>query len=117
MGAVENGARVAIWDLNKELAEALIAELGDGNVMFSKVNVSDEGDVNAAVEACVAKFGRIDCCVNCAGVGGPGGLTVGKNFVPQKMDQFSRIIQINLIGTFLCGSRCAAQMAKQEPNA
>merc|ERR1712070_1013776 len=36
---------------------------------------------------------------------------------PHKLSSFVRIVQINLIGTFLCGSRCASQMVKQEPNA
>lgn len=115
--AVANGAKVAMWDLQQDRAEAIIAELGADKVMFSKVNVVEESDVDAAVEACVAKFGRIDCCVTSAGVGGPGGLTVNKDHSPHKLSHFVRIVQINLVGSFLCGSRCAAQMSKQEPNA
>eukprot|EP00413_Alexandrium_margalefii_P020915 CAMPEP_0204571062 /NCGR_PEP_ID=MMETSP0661-20131031/38669_1 /ASSEMBLY_ACC=CAM_ASM_000606 /TAXON_ID=109239 /ORGANISM="Alexandrium margalefi, Strain AMGDE01CS-322" /LENGTH=269 /DNA_ID=CAMNT_0051579287 /DNA_START=63 /DNA_END=872 /DNA_ORIENTATION=+ len=114
--ALSHGARVAIWDLQADLGEALVKEFGADRVSFSKVNVSDEGDVDAAVQACVAKFGRIDCCVNCAGVGGPGGLTVNKDHSPHKLSHFVRIVQINLVGSFLCASRCAAQMSRQEPN-
>merc|ERR1719210_575362 len=57
----------------------------------------------------------MDCCVNSAGTG-LAVPTVNKKNAPHPIGQFNRIVQLNLIGTFLCGSRCAAQMAKQEPS-
>lgn len=111
-----NGGRVAIWDMNEKLGAELVAELGAERVSFSKVNVTEEADVDVALGACVDKFGRVDCCVNSAGIGG-GSLTVDKEGKPHKLSAFVRIVQINLVGTFLCGSRCASQMVKQEPNA
>merc|ERR1711924_372148 len=69
----------------------------------------------AAVAQAVSKFGRIDCCVNSAGMGGAVA-TVSKKGEPHPLKNFSRIVQLNLVACFVCGSRCAAQMAKQEPS-
>lgn len=90
-----------------------MAELGADKVLFNKVNVTSEQDVDAALAATLAKFGRVDCCVNCAGLGAAQ-LTVSKTNEAHPIAGFNRIVQINLIGTFLCGSKVAAQLAKQE---
>merc|ERR1712217_360604 len=102
--------------MNEKRGKMLVDELGADKVLFCKVNVTSESDVDAAVVATVGKFGRIDCCVNCAGTG-LAVPTVGKKNEPHPIDKFNFIIQLNLVGTFLTGSRCAAQMAKQGPKA
>jgi len=112
--AIEGGAKVSIWDLNAKNGAKLVDELGADKVLFNKVNVTSEKDVDAALAATVEKFGRVDVCVNCAGLGAAM-LTVSKKLEAHPIAAFNRILQINLVGTFLCGSRCAAQMAKQEP--
>eukprot|EP01065_Artemidia_motanka_P044481 TRINITY_DN633_c0_g3_i1.p2 TRINITY_DN633_c0_g3~~TRINITY_DN633_c0_g3_i1.p2 ORF type:complete len:269 (+),score=124.73 TRINITY_DN633_c0_g3_i1:67-873(+) len=112
--AIANGAKASIWDLNQKLGDKLVAEIGADKVLFNKVNVTSEKDVDAALAATVEKFGRVDVCVNCAGLGAAL-LTVSKKMEAHPIAAFNRIIQINLVGTFLCGSKCAAQMAKQAP--
>jgi NAD(P)-dependent dehydrogenase (short-subunit alcohol dehydrogenase family) len=114
--AVAAGAKAAIWDMNEKRGADLVEELGADKAVFCKVNVMDAADVDKAVDAVVLKFGRVDCCVNSAGTG-LAVPTVSKKNEAHPIDKFTRIIQLNLIGTFLCGSRCAAQMAKQAPNA
>jgi len=113
--AVTNGAKVSIWDMNAKNGESLVNELGAERAFFCNVNVTAEEDVDAAVAATVGKFGRIDCCVNSAGTGAAVP-TVNRKGEPHPIMQFSRIVTLNLMGTFLCGSRCAAQMAKQDPS-
>jgi NAD(P)-dependent dehydrogenase (short-subunit alcohol dehydrogenase family) len=63
------GWQVVVADLNAENGERAAAEFGAG-VRFVRADVSEEADVAGAVGACVAAFGRIDCVVNNAGVGG-----------------------------------------------
>jgi NAD(P)-dependent dehydrogenase (short-subunit alcohol dehydrogenase family) len=63
------GWHVVLADLNAENGERVATELGAG-VRFVRADVSEEADVAGAVAACVAEFGRIDCVVNNAGVGG-----------------------------------------------
>jgi len=114
--AVANGAKVAIWDMQGDRADKIIGELGGDKVMFCNVNVTKEEDVDKALAATKSKYGRIDCCVNCAGVGAAEA-TIDRNKKPHVLRHFTRILEINLIGTFLTGSRCASIMAENEPNA
>ena len=64
---VADGAKAVIVDMNEERGEAVAKELGDG-VVFQKTDVSDEAQVQAAVDA-AKKLGDLRVAVNCAGVG------------------------------------------------
>lgn len=66
---IADGWRVLLVDLNRETGERAAAELG-GSARFVSGDVSRESDVADAVSACVGAFGRLDCVVNNAGVGG-----------------------------------------------
>jgi 3-hydroxyacyl-CoA dehydrogenase / 3-hydroxy-2-methylbutyryl-CoA dehydrogenase len=90
----EAGARVLIADLNAELGEQLASELGDG-ASFAETDVTDPESVQAAVEAAGDGL-RISVC--CAGVGWVGRVA-GKDG-PHDLDIYSKVIGVNLIGTF-----------------
>jgi NAD(P)-dependent dehydrogenase (short-subunit alcohol dehydrogenase family) len=94
---VANGGNVVIGDINKEQGEKLAAELGT-KAKFVECNVTDENQVQAAVDACVKGFGGIHGAVNCAGVA-TGERVVGKTG-PHPIANFRRVVEINLIGTF-----------------
>src|SRR5258705_7617783 len=66
---VREGARVVIGDLQVELAEALVAKLGD-SATFVRCDVSREDDVAALVHEATARWNRLDCMFNNAGFGG-----------------------------------------------
>lgn len=104
------GGKVALFDMNAEKGEALAKTLGG---VFCGVNVTDEASVAAGVEKAVAALGVPRILVNCAGVA-IGEKTVGKNG-PHKLDSFSRVIGINLIGTFNCIRLVAAKMEGLDP--
>ena len=106
------GAKVAIFDMNEARGNALVAELGD-SVIYQNVNVVDEEQVAAAVEATVAAFGAVHICNNYAGIG-DAAKTVSRG-EPLAMDRFKRVIDVNLLGTFNVLRLAAAQMAKQDP--
>ena len=105
------GVKVAIFDLNAELGEALAKEVGG---VFQKVNVADEESVNAGIAGAEAAHGVARICVSCAGVA-PGSKTVGKENAPHSIDAFRKAIEINLIGTFSVLSKAAARMASADP--
>ncbi len=109
---VAEGAKVVIFDLNEEAAQALCRELGD-NTAYAVVNVTDEVSVEAGIQKTLAAFGAIHILVNCAGVGTPA-KTLGKEG-PIPLQQFTKIIDINLNGTFNVLRLAAAEMAKNEP--
>lgn len=107
------GARVAIADLNGEAGTALAAELGAA-VLFVKTNVTDEESAQAAVKAVVDTFGGLYVTINCAGIG-TAEKVIGKNG-PSSLASFSKVIQVNLIGTFNVIRLASAAMTTNEPN-
>jgi len=91
------GARVVIADLNAAAGQALAAELGE-RAAFSRTDVASESDARACVELALARFGGLQVLVNCAGIG-MGEKVVGKEG-PHQLASFTKVIQVNLIGTF-----------------
>ena len=104
------GAKVVLADVNVDEGEALAEKLGG---KFVKCDVTREDDGKAAVAAASA-LGTLRGLVNCAGIA-IGGKTVGRDG-PHPLDTFSRVIQINLIGTFNMIRLAAAAMSQGEPN-
>ena len=107
------GAKVVIADLNDEVGSALAAELGD-SVIFVKTNVTDEASVQGAIDAALSQFGNLSVLINCAGIG-MAERVLGKNG-PSSLASFTRVIQVNLIGTFNSIRLAAAAMAENQPN-
>ena len=110
---VDAGGKVVIADVNVQAGEAYAKELG-GNAKFVKCDVTAEADGQAAVAAALS-MGKLVGLVNCAGIGGAA-KTVGKDG-PYPLDKFTRVIQVNLIGTFNMIRLAAAAMVNNEPNA
>jgi len=106
------GARVVIADLNSERGESLAAELGD-NAVFQRTDVTSEADAQAAVDKALNTFSSLQGLINCAGIGDPAKV-LGREG-PQPLDVFSRVVQINLLGTFNMLRLAAAAIAKSEP--
>ena len=111
-----DGVKVALFDLNEELGEKLAKELGG---VFCKVNVTSNAEVDAALAKSRAAIGQERILVNCAGVGGSV-KTVSRDKQTREikeypLENFERIIQINLIGTFRCIVKSAAGMLKLDP--
>ena len=110
--AAANGAKVVIADLQAEAGEKLAKELGG---KYCRCDVTSEADGKAAVEAAVKAFGGLHVLVNCAGIG-VAERTVGKD-APHDLGRFTKVIQINLIGTFNMIRLAADAMCKATPNA
>jgi NAD(P)-dependent dehydrogenase (short-subunit alcohol dehydrogenase family) len=111
---VAGGGKAVIADMNVERGEALARELGE-SARFVRCDVSQDADAKAAVSAATSAFGRIDGVVNCAGVGTPA-KAVGKDG-PLPLEQFEKVIRINLTGTFNMIRIAAAAMQAQAPGA
>jgi NAD(P)-dependent dehydrogenase (short-subunit alcohol dehydrogenase family) len=106
---VNSGGRVAMLDMNEELGTQAAVALGDSAV-FICTDVSDESQVDAAVAQAVEAFGGVDLAVNCAGILGAGRV-LGRDG-PMAGDHFRKVIEVNLIGTFLLDKAAAAAMAE-----
>ena len=111
----QEGARVAIWDVNAEAGQAVADSLGEAGY-FQPVDITDRQAVQAGVEELVARFGRVDVLVNNAGILRDGQLVKFKE--GQLVDQmsqeaFDQVIGVNLKGVFNCTQAVAPVMVKQ----
>ena len=110
---VEKGGKAVIADLSEEKGRALVSELGD-TVFFIKTDVTKEEEVQTAVNRAVEAMGEVNTVVNCAGIG-IAEKVLGKKG-PHRLANFSKVISINLIGTFNVIRLAAETMAKNEVN-
>lgn len=123
------GASVVLVDLPGSAGAAFADELNAGGsvqaapeaggpvqpgnrAVFVPADVTSEGEVQAAVDAAVA-LGPLRIVVNCAGIATPGKVLGREGVLP--LESFSRVIQINLVGTFNVIRLAAAAMAATEP--
>src|SRR5262245_33295747 len=93
---VASGAKVAIWDHDHALAEKTAKAIGDG-VAVHKVDVTELAAVEAARDATLKAFGRIDVLVNRAGIAG-----ANKTVWETDLDEWRKVLRINLDGPFIC---------------
>jgi NAD(P)-dependent dehydrogenase (short-subunit alcohol dehydrogenase family) len=105
---IAGGGKAIVADLNEARGAAIAAELGD-RVRFARVDVIDE----ASVRAGLAALPSINVAIHCAGVV-HGEKIVGRAG-PHTLDSFSRVVSVNLIGTFNVLRLAAEVMAKNEP--
>jgi NAD(P)-dependent dehydrogenase (short-subunit alcohol dehydrogenase family) len=108
---VREGGKVVIADLQVDKGQALAAELGAA-ATFVRCDVSQEADGRAAV-ATAQGLGKLMGLVNCAGIA-PAVKTVGKDGA-HSLDTFTKVITINLIGSFNMIRLAAEAMCRNEP--
>ena len=110
------GAKVAVFDRDSARGEAVAADIGG---VFCEVDVTSDQKVAAAFENARAAHGQERILVNCAGIGIAKRITSRNKetgtFDPHDLASFTKVIQINLIGTFLMMSKAAAGMQAAEP--
>ena len=105
------GAKVAVFDLNKEGGEKVAGDIGGA---FFEVDVTSEDSVSTALDGVEDKLGTPRILVNCAGIA-PAQKTVGKENAPHDFDLYKKVLEVNLFGTFNTVRLAAARMAAQEP--
>lgn len=106
---LEEGAKVAIADISEEngrRALELIDKKGH-NVLFIKADISKEVDARRIIDETVAKFGKLDILFNNAGI------WIDKKVEDLEVEEWDRIMDINLKGVFLCSKYAVPQMRTQ----
>jgi 3-oxoacyl-[acyl-carrier protein] reductase len=107
---LEEGAQVVISDQHHQRLAATRAELAlahAGRVWSQPCDVTDEAQVQALIEAAAARFGRIDVLVNNAGLGGTASV------LDMTDEQWLRVLDVTLTGTFRCTRAAVRQMVAQ----
>jgi NAD(P)-dependent dehydrogenase (short-subunit alcohol dehydrogenase family) len=107
------GGNVVIADVNRQTGEKLAAELGQ-QARFVPGDVTVEGDVQTAVNTAVTAFGGLHGAIACAGIG-LAERVLGKSG-PHGVGPFSKVIQVNLIGTFNVIRLASTAMAASSPS-
>ena len=111
---VAAGGKVVLLDVQEGPGRGAAAALG-ASAAFLRCDVTSESEVNKAMDAAQASLGGLNLLVNCAGVVGAGRV-LGKSG-PMAGEFFTKVIHINLIGTFLCDKAAAALMQSNPPTA
>jgi NAD(P)-dependent dehydrogenase (short-subunit alcohol dehydrogenase family) len=105
-------ANIVIADINHETGESVAAEIG-AQARFAHTDVTDETSVQNAINSALTTFGGLHGAISCAGIAiaekvlGKGG--------PHSLGSFTKVIQVNLIGTFNVIRLAAAVISQQEP--
>jgi NAD(P)-dependent dehydrogenase (short-subunit alcohol dehydrogenase family) len=110
---VEEGGHVVIADLNAEAGQSLAKELGH-HARFVRTDVTDPAEADAAVKTAMDTFGALHISIQCAGIVDAQRL-IGKNG-PADLDRFSKVIRINLIGSFNVARLAAWAMSTNAEN-
>ncbi len=106
------GAKVALFDVNIDLAKQTAARIG---AIAIRCDVADSKSATDAIAEAQAKNGGTRILVNCAGIGPPKRI-VGRDG-PMPLEEFERVIRVNLTGTFNMIRLVGADMSKLEPMA
>ena len=110
---VAAGGRAVVIDLKDDVGSAKAAQHGS-SVRFVKGDVTREDHVQAAIDTATREFGQLDGLVNAAGI--PAAERVlGKEGI-QPLDHFTRVIHVNLVGTFNAIRLAGAAMATNTPS-
>ncbi len=105
----DSGARVALWDRDRDAAQAAAKSLaGDGHLAVA-LDVSSESDVAAAAQSTIKAFGTIDIMVCSAGIAGP-----NKTVADYGFDDWRTVFDVNLHGVFLCNRAVLAEMTRRD---
>ncbi len=108
-GVARAGASVAIWSRRQERNAEAVAELAGlgATAIGVQRDVSDEDNVAGAIWETLVRFGRLDCLVANAG-------TTGKqSFTDMSLDEWHRVLHVNLDGAFLCSREAARVLVGQ----
>jgi NAD(P)-dependent dehydrogenase (short-subunit alcohol dehydrogenase family) len=111
---VAAGGRVALLDLPSSPGADAARSFGEA-ATFTPADVTSGEQVERALDEAMARMGGLNVLVNCAGIG-TAMKTVGKAG-PARLEDFTRVIMVNLIGTFNAIRLAAARMAKGAPGA
>ncbi|HEY2247217.1 MAG TPA: SDR family NAD(P)-dependent oxidoreductase [Bradyrhizobium sp.] len=104
---VASGAKVAIWDHDKALADKTAQTVGNAVSAF-KVDVTDSAAVEKIRDDTLKAFGKIDILVNNAGIAG-----VNKTVWETDLDEWRKVLRINLDGPFICCKAIVPTMLQQ----
>ncbi|XP_044752253.1 3-hydroxyacyl-CoA dehydrogenase type-2-like [Coccinella septempunctata] len=113
---VQQGSKVVICDLPSSKGHELSKALGENKAVFAPVNVTSEQNVNDALKLVKDKFGKLNYLVNCAGIGAAVRTYNFKKNEPHSLEEFTKVLTINTVGTFNVIRLAVGLLGQNEPN-
>jgi 3-oxoacyl-[acyl-carrier protein] reductase len=104
-----SGAKVRIWDRDAQTLQQTLAALDNAGTSGAMVDVSDAASVAKATEEAAAAMGKIDVLVNNAGIAG-----INTPVIDYPIDEWERVLKVNLTSQFLCCRAIAPHMVKNK---
>jgi len=106
---LRSGAAVSLWDINRDLVSATATELSPlGEVQVALADISDHGQVEAAMTQTLQRWPGIDILIANAGLTGPNAPTW-----EYPVEDWRRVVEVNLVGTFYCCRAVTPVMRRQ----
>jgi len=109
LGYAQAGATVIAGSTNPQKVANIKKELGPAGEAL-QLDVADPPSVSAAIDFCIKTFGKLDAVINAAG-------TIKRQpTIDMPLDEFERIIRVNLVGSFIVSQAAARAMKDQNPD-
>ncbi|KAI4461615.1 short-chain dehydrogenase/reductase [Holotrichia oblita] len=113
---VEQGSKVVVCDLPTSKGKDLVQEIGNDKAIFAPTNVTSEADIQTALELTKQKFGKLNNCINCAGIGVAFKVYNFNKNQAHKLEDYTKVINVNTIGTFNVIRLAVGLIGQNEPN-
>lgn len=111
------GAKVVLCDLPKSKGLEVAKAIGEDKVAFAPVNVVEEEDIKNALNVAKEKFGKLNHVINCAGIGVAFKTYNFNKNLPHALEDFSKVLQVNTVGTFNVIRLAVGLIGENERNA
>jgi len=113
---LSQGGQVVVADLPSSNGQKFVEGLGSPDIIFTPVDVTSEGDVKNSLAMTIEKFGHLNACVNCAGIGHAGLVYKQAKDRLHKLDDFEKVLKVNALGTFNVCRMVVPEMLKNTPD-
>jgi 3-oxoacyl-[acyl-carrier protein] reductase len=106
---IQSGAKVIIWDIDKDAAKKAITKVGSENLNYQIVDVSNFENINKSLKEIENQHGKIDIFVNNAGIAG-----MNTTVAEYPVEEWNRVINLNLNSVFYCCKAVVPFMIKND---
>ncbi|XP_022915916.1 3-hydroxyacyl-CoA dehydrogenase type-2 [Onthophagus taurus] len=114
---IQQGGRVVLCDLPGSKGNEVAKELGgEDKVVFAPIDVTSENDVKSALDITKQKFGKLDNCINCAGIGTAFKVYNFNKKQAHTLEDYAKVINVNTIGMFNVIRLSVGLIGENEPN-
>ena len=104
---IQSGAKVIIWDIDKEVAEAAIKKINSKNCIYQVVNVTNFEEIKKNLNDIESNHGKIDIFINNAGIAG-----INTTVAEYPLKEWNKVIDLNLNAVFYCCKAAVPFMIK-----